>query len=70
MSYPRELDEYSMIELQIETQRRLNLRAEGKCDYCGRLVKESKCRFPERHVLMTSNPAARIANGLPGNEFK
>lgn len=49
MSYPRDLDEIPEEELRKEIERRQTARSEGKCDYCGRAVVESPCRFPKRH---------------------
>jgi hypothetical protein len=46
----RDLDEYTDIELNIELNRRLTLRVEGKCDYCGQPSGcYPSCRFPNRH---------------------
>lgn len=55
MSYPRDLDEYSDVELVGEVTRRKEARAKGLCDYCNRPVSEPSCRFPLRH-----RPAGKI----------
>lgn len=50
MSYPKDLDEYSWLDLQAEINERLKLQHEKKCDYCRRpLGCLPACRFPERH---------------------
>lgn len=49
MSYPRDLDEYALAELEAELQRRACLRASGRCDYCGQPPTQPSCRFPARH---------------------
>lgn len=37
-------------QLLEELIKRYKLREEGKCDYCGNLITEEPCRFPERHT--------------------
>lgn len=49
MSYPIDLDEYTDRQLNDEIVRRAKLKAEGRCDYCGRLGDMPTCRFTERH---------------------
>ena len=51
MGFPLDLDEYDEKRLIDELARRVNLRAQGLCDYCARPygVKPS-CKFPERHA--------------------
>lgn len=49
MSYPKDLDEYTEAQLQEELARREDVRAQGRCDYCGGLQTETSCKFPERH---------------------
>jgi hypothetical protein len=50
MSYPKDLDEYDTAELRSELRRRMQLLAEGRCDYCGRPGTSDLCRFTERHL--------------------
>ena len=50
MSYPKDLDEYTVDQLYDELRRRGKLQAEAKCDYCERKwFTDPSCKFPERH---------------------
>ena len=49
MSYRLDLDEMSEEKLLAELFRRSKLRAQGLCDYCGRLPSTNPCKFPHRH---------------------
>lgn len=50
MGYPKDLEECSESELQLELTRRFTMRRNGKCDYCtAPLRSEPACRFSERH---------------------
>lgn len=57
MSYPKDLDEYTDIELQSEVTRRLIAGNAGLCNYCSTPLREptkmgwSSCVFPERHGM-------------------
>lgn len=56
MSYPKDIDEYTDFELQIEMETRKNRRAAGLCDYCNRPPETPACKFPARHALGSSSP--------------
>jgi hypothetical protein len=60
MGYPRDLDEYEEEELRAELDRRAKLRADGKCDYCGRSIHVPTCKFQERH--RRQKPPGRIVS--------
>ncbi len=53
MGYPRDIDEYSDVDLLQELTVRASRRRMGRCDYCDRLRDEGNtgCKFPERHRL-------------------
>ena len=57
MSYPRDLDEYTSTELHAELDRRDRARRADLCDYCGRSLDDSACRFPDRHRRTGPKPA-------------
>jgi len=59
MSYPRDLEEYSEVELQDELKRRQNARDHGFCDYCGRRFDTPPCKFPWRHYTACPKPVKR-----------
>jgi len=50
VSYPRDLDEMGIQELQDELSRRYQLFRSRKCTYCERPWNTMPtCRFPQRH---------------------
>jgi len=49
MSYIKTLDEYEDYELKNELDRRILVRTQGLCDYCGREQITSVCKFTHRH---------------------
>lgn len=50
MSFPLELDEYTMQQIENELHRRRVLRSAGLCTYCRRMIGViPQCRFPDRH---------------------
>jgi hypothetical protein len=52
MSYPRELDEYSLADLEREMARRCDNIKNGICPYCGQKAgTKPSCRFPEQHFV-------------------
>lgn len=66
MSYPRDLDDYTDLELHKELVRRIEARARGECDYCRQWAAGAPpCRYPWRHRLAAS-PA--IIPGTAGEE--
>lgn len=51
VTYMKDLDEHNTQDLLEELERRRALRAQGKCDYCGRVLHSlPACRFVERHI--------------------
>lgn len=63
MSYPRDLDEISMEELEREVARRRELRAFELCDYCARPYSAPPCKFPERHRAPGTGDLATVCKG-------
>lgn len=59
MGTPKELDEYTEVELKEELKRRFKAKEKGRCDYCGRYPTDEACRFPERHVAVGVSNGAR-----------
>jgi hypothetical protein len=55
MSYPKDLDEYTRLELKEELARREQALLIGICDYCGQSGLMKPCRFPERHAVARSH---------------
>ncbi len=53
MSYQKDLDEYTKLELQTELARREAMTLIGICDYCNRSGLTRSCRLPERHRAAT-----------------
>lgn len=51
MSYPKDLDEYTDVELSAELLSRANRRSAGRCDYCDNYRNEGPCKFPQRHIM-------------------
>ena len=52
MSYMKNLDEYTRLELIEEIRRREDANEKGICDYCGKNPdRSSPCRFPRRHAV-------------------
>lgn len=49
MSYNIDLGDFDEEILRSELQRRKEMRAMGRCDYCGRLPSDKPCRYPLRH---------------------
>lgn len=49
MSFPLDLDEIPEERLIAELERRRQLQADGKCDYCERDPNSVPCKFPSRH---------------------
>ena len=50
MSYPRDLEDYSDVELAEEIMRRARNRAIDRCDYCGKTDESPACKYPQRHT--------------------
>lgn len=48
MSYPKDLDEYSLAELEAEIARRKKLLSEGKCSYCEQPLETHSCKYCSR----------------------
>ena len=49
MSYAKDLDEYTTLELMAELHRREQDAENKRCDYCHRPYDEGMCKFSERH---------------------
>ena len=50
MSYPKDLDEYTTAELELELAERKRKHDAGVCSYCTRdHGKKPSCKFPLRH---------------------
>lgn len=49
MSFPRDLDEYTIDELIEELRRRQRALAQEQCPYCQRSLSGPACRYPEQH---------------------
>ncbi len=62
MSYPRDIDEYTNLELVAELKLRADRTYYGRCDYCDRFKDEGEpCKFPRRHVVaMTQHEAQKF----------
>lgn len=54
MGYPRDLQDYEDHELVRELERRVSVRRQKLCDYCGRSPEETPCRYPNRHYRRQS----------------
>jgi hypothetical protein len=57
----RTISEFSEAELLGELDRRKNLRAQGRCDFCGVDYDGPTCLFPERHAASKPEPEAPVA---------
>lgn len=62
MTMPRDLDDYSVEELEGELKRRERARKRGDCDYCGRHHSTVPCKFPDRHAA--GDPAFAITTRI------
>lgn len=67
MSYPKDLDEYSVEDLENEIKRRRILREQGICDYCGQTGDKPHCRMFDRHqtAALQWQRLLRIEAGIP-----
>lgn len=70
MSYPKDLNEYTDIELLEELGGRAESRAGGRCDYCGRLPIEPECKFPGRHGRLFTQVDSEVRRRLEIAERK
>lgn len=46
----KDLDEYTLEEIEQEVIRRVLCQVNSKCDYCGRAFDTTPCKFKERHT--------------------
>lgn len=49
MSYPKDLDEYTDVEIRAEIRRRARAALEGRCSYCHQALDAKPCRYGELH---------------------
>lgn len=66
VSYPRDIDDITDVELVAEIVRRNRLRKEGRCDYCKAQARVTNpCGYPERHLAAQLREYIKVPESRP-----